>query len=144
MQPTHARWEQVHPSSTQLQAPRANANDLEGLAHGTPRHANDSDQTTSSIFSGVPPVLTRKFMISDTYYESPLTSTLGYPGPDEAVLDVGAPGLTHVSEEVLAELPEECRQAFDKARAEEKDWKGKWSSEDDDHARATVRITYNM
>ena len=35
----------------------------------------------------------------------------------------GASGLDSVSDEILAELPEDCRQAFEQARREERAWK---------------------
>ena len=82
-------------------------------------------------------------MISDTYYESPPASVLGYPGPDEEFLDVGPGELTRVPENLLSELPEDCRQAFVEARAVEKEWKARWGTEKKDGARARLRITYN-
>ena len=82
-------------------------------------------------------------MISDTYYETPPASVLGYPGPDEEILDVGPGELSRVPEHLLAELPEGCRQAFVEARAVEKAWKTRWGTEKQDGARAQLRITYN-
>ncbi len=81
-------------------------------------------------------------MITDTYYETPPASVLGYPGPDEEVLDVGPGELTRVPEHLLTELPEDCRQAFVEARAVEKAWKARWGTEKTDGARAQLRITY--
>ena len=91
----------------------------------------------------MPPVFTRNFMVCDTYYETPPASVLGYPGPDEEILDVGPGELTRVPEHLLTELPEDCRQAFVEARAVEKAWKARWSTEKEDGARARLRITYN-
>ena len=82
-------------------------------------------------------------MVCDTYYETPPASVLGYPGPDEEILDVGPGELTRVPEHLLAELPEGCRQAFVEAREVEKAWKARWSTEKKDGARARLRITYN-
>ena len=82
-------------------------------------------------------------MISDTYFETPPASVLGFPGPDGESLDVGPGGLTHVPEHLLADLPEGCRQAFVEARAVEMEWKGRWGTDNDDGARARLRITYN-
>lgn len=76
-------------------------------------------------------------MISDTYFETPPASVLGYPGPDEET------ELTRLPEHLLAELPEGCRQAFVEARAVEKAWKERWGTDKDDGARAQLRITYN-
>ena len=82
-------------------------------------------------------------MITDTYYSTPSTSILGYPGPDEDVIDIGPGGLMHVPDQVLAALPDDCHQAFIKARSEERAWKENWGPESEDSARARLRITYN-
>ena len=145
MQPTHARWEQVSSSPQKSQALQITADEVnESLSKGTAMQRYDQDQAHNTIFPEVPRVFTRNFMISDTYYNTPSTSVLGYPGPDEDVIDVGPGGLTHVSEDVVVALPEDCRKAFLEARAEEKQWKASWSSEKADGARAQLRITYNV
>lgn len=138
MQPTHARWEQVAPSSVKSEALQNTK--VAGII-------GDDDtppgRAAETLFPDMPTVFTRNFMITDTYYATPPTSTLGCPGPDEHLIDVGPGGLTHVPDHVLAVLPEGCRQAFVKARAEERVWKESWSNENDDSARAKLRITYN-
>ena len=141
MQPTHSRWERVLPKGIkskdlpQDSVARTKGN-IDNVTSGLPGVAR-------VLFSNVPTVFTRNFMVSDTYYVTPSTSTLGYPGPDEDLLDVGPRGLTHVPEYELAALPEGCRQAFIKARSEEQAWKETWGDENDDSARAKLRITYN-
>ena len=147
MQPTHARWEQVLPiSPTSRPSPTA-ADPINGVLpdglHGTIRHSDGREPAANTIFPDIPPVFTRNFMISDTYYETPPASVLGYPGPDEEILDVGPGELTRVPEHLLAELPEGCRQAFIEARAVEKAWKERWGTDQEDGARAKLRITYN-
>ena len=133
MQPTHARWEHI-PSQP------ANSQALQNEY----KYTGDSLNGGGAIFAEMPPVYTRKFMISDTYYETPPTSTLGYPGPDEALPEVGPPGLSHVSNDIITELPTACRQAFFKARAQEIAWKRKWYQETDGRAKAQLNITYNV
>ncbi len=138
MQPTHARWEEIPPTSIKppaLHSPFAQSNG---------DHDTRPDQPLKTLFPGIPQVFTRNFMISDTYYSTPSTSILGYPGPDEDVLDIGPGGLTHVPDHVLAALPEDCRQAFVKARSEERAWKESWGNEKDGSARAKLRISYNI
>ena len=145
MQPTHARWEQVPAPPHKLQALRITADGVnEPFSNGTTLQGHDNDQAQSTIFPAIPSVFTRSFVITDTYYTSPSTAVLGYPGPDEDVIDVGPGGLTHVSEDVVASLPENCRKAFIDARAEEKRWKASWGSENTDTARAHLRISYNV
>lgn len=142
MQPTHVRWEQVPPPTQKPPGLLRTANGVErdnggGTVTGT-------ELLAQALFPDIPPVFTRNFMITDTYYVTPLSSTLGYPGPDEDIVDVGPAGLTHISEHVLAALPEDCRQCFIRARSEERAWKESWGSENDDSARANLRITYNV
>ncbi len=144
MQPTHARWEQVSPliqKSPVLPNPADRVNRGNDGGGGT---VAGPDSTAEALFPDIPPVFTRNFMITDTYYVTPVSSTLGYPGPDEHIVDVGPGGLTHISEHVLAALPEDCRQYFLKARSEERVWKESWAGENDDSARAKLRITYNV
>lgn len=140
MQPTHARWEQIPTASPESKKLRISDGES---ANETISPVPGQGQGSDTIFPAVPAAYTRTFMITDTYYKGPSSSTLGYPGPDEAVLDIGPPGLTHVPEKVLAELPDSCRQSFYEARAEERQWKESWGTEDDDHARSQLRITYN-
>ncbi|KAL9125851.1 MAG: hypothetical protein Q9217_005006 [Psora testacea] len=144
MQPTHARWEHVQllpPDSHPLQNGFKKSDDL---MNGGTLPLNRHPQLEGTIFPEVLPMYTYKFLVSDTYYEMPTTSTLGYPGPDEALLDIGPPGLSQVADDVIAELPTSCRQAFFKARAEEHGWKRKWSAEIDSYAKSKLRITYNV
>ena len=147
MQPTHARWEQILPTSpssrnSQAEADQVNGDLPDGL-NGTTGHSNGREPAADTIFPDIAPVFTKNFMICDTYYETPPASVLGYPGPDEEILDVGPGELTSVPERLLAELPQECRQAFVEARAVERAWKARWSTEKKDGARAKLRITYN-
>lgn len=144
MQPTHARWEQISPppEGPDHSSPPTDRLD-QALGEGSGALAG-ADPTVEDIFPIVPPVFSRTFMITDTYYSTPSSSVLGYPGPDEDVIDVGPGGLTHISEDVLAALPEDCRHALIKARSKEMAWKKSWSNENDDSARAKLRITYNV
>lgn len=96
-----------------------------------------------TIFPPVAPVLARNFVITDTYYLSPPQSGLGIPGPDEGVFDIDPKGLAHAPDDVVAELPDRCRLAFDEARAEEATWKATWNRESLGRAKANVHISYN-
>lgn len=148
MQPTHGRWEQMPPSPPSLGALGINANQADGTPpggtssqlHGTgPVEMPGSD----SVFPDIAPVYIRNYMIADTYYVSPPVSGLGIPGPDEEVLDIGPPGLSNVPDDVAAELPKECRRAFEEIQMEELKWKHGWGGEVKDRARAKLRISYN-
>lgn len=145
MQPTHARWETFSPLDQKLQTPQISATEVNGDDGGDTLHPTTiHEPPQETIFPQIASVYTRNFMISDTYYTSPASSIFGYPGPDEHVIDVGPGGLTNIQDNVIAALPEDCRQAFLEARAEEEVWKASWGSETDDTARAELRITYNI
>lgn len=111
MQPTHARWEQIDD-------------------HEEAHHENGQDpDATPSIFTPVAPLYSKNYMIVDTVYESAPASNLGVPGPDGDFHDLGSNGLSGISDELKAELPEECRVALEEAIAKERAWKGKWGPE---------------
>ena len=142
MQPTHARWESMSPP---IRDPLHSEIDSEETTEGQQTGADIyNGNPAKSIFPPLHPVFKRNFMISDTYYTSPTSSVLGYPGPDELVLDVGPGGLTSIADDVLSDLPEESRQAFIEARLKERSWKKSWGCEVEDAARAELRITYNI
>lgn len=147
MQSTHAYWEQL---STSLGAPktlwntpnygRENAAQQNRLER---ENENDDMPFAETIFPNVAPIFTRNLLVTDTYFLAPPLSGLGFPGPDGEIFDIGPGGLIQVPENVVAELPNGCRQAFDAARAEEAKWKATWGGEIADAARAQLRISYN-
>lgn len=96
-----------------------------------------------TIFPNVACVFSRNFLISDVLYVSPLLPDPGYPGPDGQVVDTGPDSLTQISAQILAELPTDCREAFNEACSKELMWKTRWGSERDDRAQARLRISYN-
>lgn len=135
MQPTHARWEQISNSSGASRPPPDLTSDSE--------RETDEVPSTETLFSNISQALARNFLIADTYFVSPSLPSLGYPGPDEEVLDIGPGGLMRVPEDVLVELPDRCRLAFEEARREEMKWKAAWGREEADRARANLHICYN-
>lgn len=132
MQPTHGRWEQL-PTGPASSIP---------LSYDQRRESVNLP-AVDSMFPDVAPVFTHNFAISDTYYVSPLYSGLGIPGPDGPAMDVGPGGLTEVPQDIVAALPDENRQAFEEMKLEEIKWKLSWGGEDEDRARAKLRISYN-
>lgn len=138
MQPTQARWEEVLPSS----AAQADQNQqlTNGVDHpltngtGTDPDAMDISSTFSdrpTIFHPVPHSVSRTFTVIDTVFSSPPLSGTGYPGPDGSIMDAtsGSNGLSSIANEVVEELPPECREAFERERAKERGWKGSWGCE---------------
>lgn len=117
-QPTHARIEQVLDSG------------------------KGEDAEESSTFPPLEPSISRNFLVMDTYMETPPAgiSPAAYEVPfrtspadyeASAAADPLAPfrGLSVISDDIIAELPPDCRAAFDKARQEEVDWFNKWGDE---------------
>ncbi|EEH04863.1 nuclear localization protein [Histoplasma capsulatum G186AR] len=176
MQSTHVRWEIIPPP----ESTRADRSQLIssastaalGVTDGTPassvddvkeRTSNDlpsqvetdkSTKTSSTIFPSVPAIFSRNFEIQDIYYETPPESSLGLPGPDGDVRDIGSNGLIsislgrntplfHTSPEVLAELPRECQIAYREAAVREWEWKSRWRSEREDGLRAPLKLNYS-
>jgi len=124
MQPTHARWEQIDDNEVEAKA----------LTNG-----HTEEHMVPSIFTPVKPIYSKNYMIVDTVYESSPSSTLGVPGPDGDFHDLGLNGLSGISEEIKAELPEECRLALEEALEKEMKWKNKWGSESQSgHRRAPI------
>ena len=130
MQHTHARWEQVDSETVQATA----QNMLSGRTHGDDTGGSrpvsrELKGTTDTIFTSLPPHFARNFMIVDTYAHGPPTSTFGFPGLLGSVEDVGPTGLTDISEDVIAVLPEESRKAFLEMRDDTRRWQSSWGTE---------------
>ena len=111
-QPTHARWEVVDDEA------EAGEDDVENLRMN---------------FSKLDPVYGRNYRIHDLCMESAPESRFPEPG-----LGPGNPGLAGVSQDVLAELPTECRAAFDAAAEREMGWRSKWLNESVDGHRGHI------
>lgn len=151
MQPTHARLEQLRSSpeaSGALQGPLVEQNgnttaENDSGCKDEEQKLDEAEDKDVTIFPKVAPVFSRNFLISDVCYVSPLLPNPGYPGPDGQVIDIGPESLTQVSAQVLAELPTDCREAYDEACSKEVRWKTRWGAERDDRAQARLRISYN-
>ena len=84
-----------------------------------------------TIFPTLDAVYARNFRIHDFYLETAPDSVMGIPGiaDDEK-------GLENIPDNVVDELPPECREAFLVARSGETAWKSRWSTEAVDGKRA--------
>ena len=160
MQPTHAKWEQIPPPTTPAQQEvKVLSNGLTNGYHhinGTGSSPNDSmeieeiprsqDQPPQpSIFSDVPAIISRNFTIVDTVYKAPPLSGAGYPGPDGHVEDPasGTTGLSNIPNELVDELPPDCRRAFEEARRTELRWTRQWGTETQSGLRGDLKIGFN-
>lgn len=127
MQPTHAKWVQI------------NDKDVKANGQLTNGDTNDHVDEVPTMFTPVKPIYSRNYMIVDTAYETAPYSSLGNPGPDGDVHDIGFTGLSAISNDIKAELPPECLAAFEEALAKELEWKNKWGTEATDaHRKAPV------
>lgn len=125
MQPTHARWEAVGPGDATIPT---------GPSYLTNGISDEPEKVllkNESIFPKLDPVYPRNFMIHDVHFESAPDSGMVVPGTS-----VDTKTLASIADDILEELPPECRQAFDEARTRETEWRSQWSTEATDGRRA--------
>ncbi|EME41867.1 hypothetical protein DOTSEDRAFT_135562 [Dothistroma septosporum NZE10] len=145
MQPTHAKWEHI-PAGTQPA-------DTKQLTNGHLPNGSSSEhdsvisadnQPSDTIFSDVPPLVSRTFTVIDTTYSAPPISNVGYPGPDGHVEDPtsGPNGLSTIPQDLIDELPPDCRVAFEEAKATELGWKQQWGTEAHCGQRGQLKIGF--
>lgn len=132
-QPTHAKWEQLPVSANTL------SDSQKYLTNGTSNH--DAEQLPT-IFQPVSKVIARNFLVTDTVYTAPSLSGVGIPGPDGDMLAINHNGLPEVSDDILAELPPDCREALLAAKQEERGWKESWTTESHDGLRGNLKIGF--
>lgn len=94
------------------------------------------------LFPPISSAISSNYLVTDTIFVSPPTIAAPVPGPDGSARALGSNGLSGISKEVLDELPDECRGAFEEALREEQGWKGTWSGETHDGMRGGLRIGY--
>lgn len=145
MQPTHARWEQIPPpslSSHDQSKQLTNGIPNGHLTNGGSDHDDTNEPQTNTIFTPIPSIISRNFAVIDTNFSSPRILQPGYPGPDGAVEDLpsGPNGLLSVPEDLISELPEECRRAFETERERERRWKEQWGAEAQSGLRGKLRV----
>lgn len=149
-QPTHVKWEQIPPPtdaelSKQLTNGTAHTNGDHDADAMTVDPPSNSQQQPSTNFSDVPAVVSRNYAVIDTVYKAPPISNAGFPGPDGTITDPssGAQGLSTIPTDLLDELPEECRKAFEEAKAAELGWKQQWGTEGQSSMRGGLKIGFS-
>lgn len=144
MQPTHVKWEDITPQSGDSSS-HGLTNGVAQLTNGV-SHVNINGAVAKAvprtIFAPVAEVIPRNYLVIDTKFVSPPMAGLGIPGPDGDVLDVGPNGLPSVSDDILAELPPDCRKALEEAKAKELQWKRQWGTEAESGARGNLKIGF--
>jgi chromatin structure-remodeling complex protein RSC7 len=120
-QPSHVKWDFI-PNS-----PDAN------LTNGHSSH---------TIFSPVSNLVARNFLVVDTTFVAPTISGVGLPGPETYISDLNPNGLPNLDQEMMDELPEECRTALLQAKEKENKWKQQWGTETENGMRAKLKIGF--
>lgn len=145
MQPTHAKWEQIPPQPPTEPSNLSNGTAQTNGSHTPDPMSIDSQPKQSTLFTTVPPVVSRNYAVIDTAYTAPPISNAGFPGPDGTITDPtsGTQGLSSVPSDILDELPEDCRKAFEDARAAEVGWKQQWGTEAQSGMRGGLRIGFS-
>ncbi len=148
MQPTHARWEQIPPAPPTASTPQQQERTTNGhhLTNGTTDHENSADNADDlnaqdqpqepTLFPPIPPIISRNFAIIDTHFLSPALTNPSHPSRT-VPLDMASSGHGHsnsgglsaIPDDILAELPAECRAAFEEAKRAEMGWSGLWGRE---------------
>ncbi|KAF1814811.1 hypothetical protein P152DRAFT_471478 [Eremomyces bilateralis CBS 781.70] len=146
-QPTHVRWQQVNTDAAELDAIAGVTNGVNGAHNGDGHEMEiDGEVRRDLVASRFPPPtqkIARNFIVVDTEMRSPLMAGFGPPGSDTVQGHPDyAKSLSAVPDDVLAELPPDCRQAFDEAKSKERDWMRQWGREKDDGMRGHLRIGY--
>ena len=112
------------------------------MANGMSHLTNGHHMERKTIFKPVSKTVARNFMVTDTIFISPSISGVGIPGPDSAMYDMNPNGLPDANPEIIAELPEDCRNALLQAKREEDEWKHTWGSETTDGMRGRLKIGF--
>ena len=120
-QPTHARWEAVDDKD-------ASQKDT-SITHNTVPTTNSEGRDGG--LSKLESVFSRNFRIHDTYLQRPPESNFDRPGLDKAQTS-----LLSIPDNVLEDLPPECRKALEEAKERELAWKSKWLNEKSDGLRS--------
>ncbi|KAJ6141428.1 Chromatin structure-remodeling complex subunit rsc7 [Penicillium chermesinum] len=120
---------QVDPTSQSQNAARPN---------NEPSTPNETtEEQAGNIFPPVPISVSSKYVVEDIIYESPPYSNMGLPGPDGDLRSLGPNGLVSIANprhvefmnpEIIAMLPEDCKEALLDAAANEVEWKSRWST----------------
>jgi chromatin structure-remodeling complex protein RSC7 len=148
-QPTHAKWEEVPATSSGVFDYHTNSYITNGVAELTNGVQDVSlekstvEHKNETIFTPVPPIVSRNYLVVDTYLSSAPVTGMGIPGPDGDFYDTGVNGLPDVHEDILAELPMECRQALEDAKRSEREWKNQFSTEMVDGLRTKLKIGFS-
>ena len=170
-QPTHVRYERVAPpdtrgtaelmtnmSSLSIANQASTVTDINSNHKPTSNEPIDSattgiqtDGRPSTILPPVPDPISSRYLVEDIIYQSPPYSNLGIPGPDgdlraqspNGFLSVANPDRPEfMNPEIIAMLPEDCKQALLDVAAAEVEWKTSWSTETKDGERSKPLKSY--
>ena len=137
MQPTHAKWKQIP-------TPLPHAEETNGMNDRLTNVASDHMDldAPSTLFTPISPIISRNFAMVDTAFVAPSISSAGYPGPDGIITDPtsGPNGISGISQDLIDELPEDCRQAFEQAKQAELKWQNSFGNEAQSAGRRALKV----
>jgi chromatin structure-remodeling complex protein RSC7 len=166
MQPTHCRVERVPPPDNRSlmtdMSSLSIANQNPDTNPSTPSEPTDStnepttqdnkpEQQQASVFPPVPAHISNRYVVQDIIFESPPYSNMGVPGPDGDLRNLQPNGLVSIanpahpefmSPEIIALLPDNCKEALLESATREVEWKMKWTTEATDTQRAVPSKSY--
>ncbi|KAJ5948597.1 Nuclear localization protein NPL6 [Penicillium verhagenii] len=109
------------------------------------------EEPEPSIFPPVYKDISDRYVVLDIVSEGPPHSNMGIPGPDGDMHTLAPNGLVSLSgplhpefmsPEIIAMLPEECKEGLLEHAAREIEWKSRWSTEAENGARAKPTKSY--
>ncbi|KAJ5947190.1 Chromatin-remodelling complex RSC SWI/SNF subunit Rsc7/Swp82 [Penicillium verhagenii] len=109
------------------------------------------EEPEPSIFPPVYKDISDRYVVLDIVSEAPPHSNMGIPGPDGDMHTLAPNGLVSLSgplhpefmsPEIIAMLPEECKEGLLEHAAREIEWKSRWSTEAENAARAKPTKSY--
>lgn len=149
-QPTFAKWERLPASDVSIGAASgATVNGVSNSTHtGVISEQTDAETNATpahelppptTLFQPVSSLVSRNYIVVDTLLQSASQTGITTQDPKLHLGPIGG-ALPDLSEEDLAELPEECRAAFMETKRAEAEWRGQWGNEQVSGLRGRLRI----
>ncbi|KAJ5973807.1 Chromatin-remodelling complex RSC SWI/SNF subunit Rsc7/Swp82 [Penicillium waksmanii] len=153
MQPTHCRVERVPPPDNRsLMTDMSSLKPTDSTNEPTTQDEKpQAEQQQAPVFPPVPAHISNRYVVQDIIFESPPYSNMGVPGPDGDLRNLQPNGLVSIanpshpefmSPDIIALLPDDCKEALLDSATREVEWKMKWTTETTDTQRAVPSKSY--
>lgn len=115
------------------------------------KNSEPNPEQQTPVFPPVPVHISNRYVVQDIVFESPPHSNMGVPGPDGDLRNLQPNGLVSIanpshpefmSPDIIALLPDECKESLLDAATREVEWKTKWTSEVTDSQRCLPTKSY--